>query len=88
MVGNTYPFPELLVIGSIILLTIGVVSITLGYYTKIGVSALLLFLIAATVMFHIGEGELQNFIENLALIGGVILLGLHGPGKYSIDKSK
>ncbi len=72
----------------------GGVSLLLGYKTRFGVSMLIALLIFNSCFFHnfwVSEGvlhgtQLMDFVKNCALIGGLLSLGLLGPGRYSLDK--
>lgn len=85
-IGSISFLPEIMLVVAIILELIGVVSLALGYKIRIGAIALIIFTIAATLMVHIGEGELNAFLKNLGIIGGLIALMLHStPGKFALD---
>ena len=63
-------------------------SILLGYQTRKGAIALILFLIAATALFHLNLSESMHEIQllkNLGLMGGLLLLIQVGPGNFSFD---
>lgn len=83
--ASGFPFPEVLLLVAILLELVGVVSLVLGYKTMLGAKALVVFTVLATLMFHIGAGEEVALLKNLGLIGGLLLLMVTGPGKYSLD---
>jgi putative oxidoreductase len=72
---------------------LGGLSILTGFATRLGALALFLFLIPTTLMFHDfwamsgaeRTGQMVNFMKNLAVMGGLLVLVAHGPGRYSID---
>jgi putative oxidoreductase len=87
------PFPETLAMFAGVAEILGALSLISGALTRMGAFGLILFLIPTTLLFHdfwALEGEAQrtqlvNFLKNLSIIGGLILLISYGPGRYSID---
>ncbi len=71
----------------------GGLSVLLGFKARWGARALICFLIPATLIFHNfwaatgTEQRMQmiNFLKNLAIMGGLLLVALRGAGKPSID---
>lgn len=80
------PWVPLVLIVATLCELIGGLLVLLGIHEKWGASLLILFLIPATVLLHpfwfaeADARELQTamFLKNLAMIGGFILLLLHG----------
>lgn len=77
------PSPKAAVAFSGFLLLVGGLSILLGIYPRVGVIALVLFLVPVTFMMHafwkiqdpqMKMGEMVNFTKNLALLGAVLML--------------
>jgi putative oxidoreductase len=74
----------------------GGLSVLTGYKTRIGALALIVFLIPTTLIFHNFwayqgmEQQMQmiNFLKNLAIIGGLLLVTAFGPGPLSFDERK
>jgi putative oxidoreductase len=68
--------------------------IAVGFRTKLAAAALVVFTIAATVMFHdfwtmTGADREMNQIEalkNLAMVGGFLMLIAVGAGRLSLDR--
>jgi len=66
-----------------LLLFVGGISVLLGYMPKVGLGALVLFLVPVTLMMHNFWAlddpqqrmtEMGNFMKNLALLGGALAL--------------
>jgi putative oxidoreductase len=84
--------PALLVIAALVEI-IGGLSILSGLLTRIGALALIVFLIPTTLVFHDfwaysgAERSMQtaNFMKNLAIMGGLLLLTAFGGGRYAVD---
>ncbi|MFC7081825.1 DoxX family protein [Halorussus caseinilyticus] len=77
------PAPTLSVYGSGVLLVLGGASIVLGAFPLVGAAALVGFLVVATPMFHDfwsvedpqqRQQEMTDFLKNVALIGGALVL--------------
>ena len=72
---------------------VGAVSIMVGYPGRIGALLIIVFLVPVTIFTHrfwgvsdpaIYQMQLNNFMKNLALLGGAIMLLVRGtePGAY------
>ncbi len=87
------PAPQLLLVGAIVFLIAGSISIIVGYKARIGALLLFVFLVLATYFFHdfwTFEGEEQQsqmiqFMKNLALMGTMVLVMANGAGPMSLD---
>ena len=90
MAGQGLPIPEVLLIFTIAFQLLGGLYLLLGYKVKIGSTLLILFLIPATLVFHNPIGnpdELNSFLKNIGLIGGLLMVIYAGAGALSIDRS-
>lgn len=90
MAGSGIPpqLTGLLLVGAIILELAGGLSVLLGYKARIGAIALILFLIPATLIFHTDFSQpmqVIQFLKNLGLLGGLLLLYYLGSGPLSLD---
>jgi putative oxidoreductase len=66
----------------------GGTSVVLGYKTRWGAAALVLFLIPATLIFHRDFGnpiQMIMFLKNVSMLGGLLVLLANGPGRWSLD---
>ena len=87
------PYPETLAMFVGVVEILGALSLAFGALTRIGALGLILFMIPTTLLFHnfwAFEGDEQrmqlvNFLKNLGITGGLLLLISYGPGRYSID---
>ncbi len=68
----------------------GGIAILLGLFSRWAALALAGFCLVTALVFHTGwsgdggQGQLINFMKNLALAGGLLLLAANGPGKYAV----
>jgi putative oxidoreductase len=85
------PLTFLFLIGAICVELLGGLSVLTGYKAKWGALVLFLFLIPTTLIFHrefSDQIQVIMFMKNLAIMGGLLLLLSHGPGKISMDAFK
>lgn len=90
MTNQGLPIAEVLLIFTIAFQLIGGLSLLLGYKVKIGSILLILFLIPATLVFHnplADPSEINDFLKNIGLIGGLLMVIYAGAGALSIDDS-
>ncbi|MEM8676948.1 MAG: DoxX family protein [Cyanobacteria bacterium P01_G01_bin.67] len=90
MANQGLPIANILLIFTIAFQLLGGLSLLLGYKVKIGSTLLILFLIPATLVFHnpiANPDELNNFLKNLGLIGGLLMTIYAGAGALSIDNA-
>ncbi|MCX6995331.1 MAG: DoxX family protein [Chlamydiae bacterium] len=87
------PYPALLLGLGTAIEILGGISIILGYRTRIGALMLIVFLAAATYLFHNfwaveavhTDAVREEFVRNIVYLAGLFLLAAFGPGSYSID---
>jgi len=73
---------------------VGGLSILLGYRAKIGAWLIVLFLVVVTPLMHrfwgvadpnMAQTQMINFLKNLSLLGGALLITQFGAGPLSLD---
>lgn len=70
---------------------LGGLAIVLGWQTRIVAFLLAGFCVLSAVIFHgnVGDqGEQIQFLKNLGLAGGFLLLVAHGAGAWSLDNRR
>lgn len=88
MAKTGLPIANILLVFTIAFQLLGGLSLLLGYKVKLGSTLLILFLIPATLVFHnpvADPGELNSFLKNLGLIGGLLMVIYAGAGALSLD---
>ncbi len=88
MAAMGMPMPGLFLIGAIFLELVGAASLLLGYWTRLGATMLIIFMIPTTLIFHTNfsdQVQLIMFMKNLSMIGGLLVVLAFGPGKLSVD---
>lgn len=87
MTNQGLPIPQLLLIFTIAFQLLGGLSLLLGYKVIIGSILLIIFLIPATIVFHNPASDINGFLKNIGLIGGLLMMIYAGAGALSIDRS-
>ncbi len=85
----------LLLPGAILIEMGGGLAVLLGYKTRLVALLLFLFLIPTTLIFHTAFGgsfppeqmriQQAMVLKNLAIMGGLLTLAVHGAGSLSLD---
>ncbi|MBD3331213.1 DoxX family membrane protein [candidate division GN15 bacterium] len=96
MESKGMPMVPLFLAAAMIILIVGGLSVLLGYLTRLGAAALIVFLIPTSIIFHgfwsVEAAQVQqqtiHFMKNMGLMGGLFLLIAHGPGRYSLDSRR
>lgn len=94
MASKGMPLPELMLVGAIVFLIAGSLSLILGYHARVGAVLLLVFLLLATWYFHDfwnlddpaqARSQQIQFMKNLALMGAMLIIATNGIGIASLD---
>jgi putative oxidoreductase len=95
MASRDIPWPDLFLGAAVALELGGGLSVLLGWKARTGAKALMLVLVPATLTFH-GfwhepeadfREQLLQFLKNVSILGGLILVAVHGAGPWSIDSA-
>ena len=87
------PAPQLLLVGAIVFLVVGSLSVILGYKARIGAALLLTFLVLASYYFHpfwrldgqAQQDQMVQFMKTLSIMGAMLFLVSNGSGPLSLD---
>ena len=91
--GITF-MPDILLVTTLVILIVGALLVVIGYYARVGAFLLLLYWLPFTLIvfsFWNDPPDLQrinalNFMRNLAVMGGLLLLLANGSGEYSVRR--
>ncbi|HET7058773.1 MAG TPA: DoxX family protein [Nitrospiraceae bacterium] len=75
-------------VGAIVIEVGGGLSLLLGYWTRAGAVALMLFMIPTTLIFHTNfadQNQMIHFLKNLAMFGGLFYVAAYGAGPLSLE---
>ena len=87
--GLPVPTVTAIVVGLIELL--GGIAILVGFQTRIAAWVLAIFTVATGLVAHTGwadQMQMIQFLKNLAITGGFLLLASSGAGAYSVDAKR
>ena len=90
-----FPAPEVMTWVAITVEILGGLLLIIGWRTRLVAWVLVLFVAIATGMAHrfweFPEAQLQNqlnhFLKNIAIIGGLLMITAFGAGSASVDKT-
>jgi putative oxidoreductase len=93
--GKGLPMPEVLAALSVIIELGGGLLLIVGFKARWAALLIFLFIIPISLTFHNfwtmeGAAAAANkiqFMKNLAIMGGMLMLAAFGPGRYSVDKA-
>lgn len=88
------PMPEVLVWGVIAVEILGGLLILIGWRTRLVAWGMAIFTVATAIVGHKFWGidparfnnEFTQFLKNLAIAGGFLMLAACGPGRISVDR--
>jgi putative oxidoreductase len=80
------PWSALLLLAGVLFELVGSLMILFGYRERLGAALLIMFMIPATLLFYsfwlsngsVHDLQVQMFLKNLAIIGGLIFVAVHG----------
>jgi len=89
------PMPEVMVVLAIIVEVGGALLLIAGWKARYAAWALAIFTLIATFMAHRFwefpdaqyANQMNHFLKNLAIIGGMLFIASCGPGSLSVEKS-
>lgn len=87
MASKGLPMTEVLLVMTIIIELGGGLMILLGWQARWAATAIFLFLIPVTLIFHpawADPGEFNAFFKNLAIMGGMMYIMVYGSGPLSL----
>ena len=96
MQAYNVPMTQVLAVLAIIVELGGGLMIAVGWKARWGAAAIFIFVLIASFIFHAfwavpaDQAQLQNimFMKNLAIMGGMLYIIVHGSGPLSVDKNR
>ncbi len=89
------PLPQLGAVAAIIVELGGGILLILGWKTRWAAAAMMLFTLAAAVIFHnfwavpadMAQNQMIHFMKNICMAGGLLYVVIFGSGPLSVDGS-
>ena len=89
MASYNFPAPDLFLVGAIFLEIVGGLLLLVGFKARIGALLLIVFLIPATIIFHVSglpeQSQMIATLKNLAILGALLKFLADGPGSFSLE---
>jgi putative oxidoreductase len=93
--GGADGFGQVLAAGAIAVELGCGIALLLGFFTRQAAAALILFTVAATLMFHNFwaspdaqvVAQTLNFLKNMGLVGALAIVFTFGPGRFALRAS-
>jgi putative oxidoreductase len=93
MEHNGVPAAPLMLVGAIVFLVVGSLSVLVGYRARFGAALLLVFLVLATYFFHAfwnfegmeAQNQMAHFLKNVSIMGAMFFIIANGSGPASLD---
>ena len=94
MASQGIPAPRLMLVGAIVFLIVGSLSLIVGYRARFGAVLNLVFLVLASYYFHnfwalsdpkARQEQMIHFMKNLSVMGAMLFIIANGPGAFSLD---
>lgn len=97
MAAHGLPVAQVLLVFTIMIELGGGLMLLLGWHARIAATVIFLFLIPTTLIFHAFwavnasdamamQNQMNNFMKNLAIMGGMLYVIAFGSGAYSLKK--
>ncbi len=67
---------------------LGGLLLVAGFQSRAAALLLFLFLIPVTIIFHVVPRQEIEVYKNLAIMGGLLLVVAHGPGRFSFERAQ
>lgn len=96
MASKGMPMAEFLLVGAIVFELAGAAMLIIGWRVQWGALLLIAFTVPATLVFHnfwaVEAAQVQNqlnqFMKNVAIVGGLLYVMAFGAGPLSVDNRK
>jgi putative oxidoreductase len=87
------PYPEILGVVAVAIEVLVPIALILGIWPRISALVLIAFVLIATALSHrfweyppaAYQGQLFNFLKNVAIIGGLFFYYVSGPGAFALS---
>jgi len=94
MASKGLPMAQVLLVVTIAIEFGAGILLIIGYQARWAALAFALWLVPVTLVFHKFwdipadqvQNQMNNFLKNVAILGGMLMVFAFGPGRYSVDK--
>jgi len=88
MASKGLPMVQVLLVLTILVELGAGLLLAVGFKARWAALAIFAFLVPVTLIFHpySDPAQVTNFLKNVAIMGGMLMVFAFGPGAYSVDK--
>ena len=89
MAIQKHGIPEFLIWPTAVFLIVAGFALLIGFRTSLAAAGLVAFTVVATPLFHndfADPNQIEHFVKNLAIIGGLLAVMKMGAGAFSVDR--
>ena len=83
MASRGIPMIPVLLAMSLVIEAAGTICLLVGWRARLAAAVMAAYLVPVTFACHTLLGT--EFLKNAAIIGGLVMVAIHGPGKLSLD---
>ena len=83
MASRGLPLIPVLLAASLVIETVGTICLLVGYRARLAAAVMAAYLVPVTFACHDLLGT--QFLKNLGIVGGLVMVAAYGPGRLSVD---
>jgi putative oxidoreductase len=69
---------------TIVVELLGGLMLVFGWHAELAALIMFLYMIPVTLIFHVSTGQTIEWAKNLAIMGGLLMIAVYGPGGFSL----
>jgi putative oxidoreductase len=69
---------------SVVVELLGGLMLIFGWYAELAALGIFLWMIPVTIIFHVSTGQTVEWEKNVAIMGGLLMVAVLGPGGFSL----
>jgi putative oxidoreductase len=86
--GLPHSLVPVLFVLTVVVEMLGGLMLIFGWHAELAALIMFLYMIPVTMIFHVSTGQTIEWEKNLAIMGGLLMVAVYGPGGFSIDSAR
>jgi putative oxidoreductase len=82
--GVPHALVHILFVLSVIVELGGGLMLVFGWHAELAAFIMFLWFIPVTLIFHVATGQTVQWMKNLGIMGGLLMVAVYGPGDFSL----
>jgi putative oxidoreductase len=82
--GLPHSLIPILLVLTIVVELLGGLMLVFGWHAELAALIMFLYMIPVTLIFHVSTGQTIEWAKNLAIMGGLLMIAVYGPGGFSL----